>query len=119
VVSERTPADVKTGPNEILRFFLELFAFFSLGFWGVAVWPFPLNVVVGIAAPVVAIILWALFLSPRAVIRIDLYGQAVVELLIFAAAALAWLHLGQPIIATVFAVVAVASGVVRGRKQLA
>ncbi|HXH34923.1 MAG TPA: YrdB family protein [Plantibacter sp.] len=118
-MSERTPADVKIGPNEILRFFLELFAFFSLGFWGVMAWPFPWNVVIGIAAPLVAIVLWALFLSPRAVIRIDLYGRTVVELVIFGAAALAWWNLGQPVIGAVFAVIAVVSGVVSGRKQIA
>ncbi|WP_437383692.1 YrdB family protein [Plantibacter flavus] len=115
---ERTPDDVKIGPNDILRFFLELFAFFSLGFWGVVSFPFPWNVVVGIAAPLAAIVLWALFRSPRAVFRIDLYGRTVVELVIFGAAALAWWNLGQPVIAGVFAIIAVVSGVINGRKEI-
>lgn len=44
--------------NLVLRFLLELFAFGSLAWWGFALPPVPLNVVVGIGAPVVAAVLW-------------------------------------------------------------
>jgi hypothetical protein len=36
-----------------------------------------------------------------------------------AAAALAWWDLGQPIVAGIFAAIAIASGVVNGRKEFA
>jgi hypothetical protein len=117
-VSE-TRAQYQVGPNEVLRLLLELFAFFTLGFWGFVAWPLPWNIVVGIAAPLLAIVLWALFRSPRAVFRIDAFGRAIVEIIVTAAAALAWLDLGQPIVAVAFAVVSAASGIVNGRRELA
>jgi hypothetical protein len=109
--------EVKIGPNDVLRFLLELFAVFSLAFWGFVAWPLPWNIVVGILAPLLAIVLWALFRSPKAVFAIDPFGRAVVEIVVMASAALAWLGLGQPIVAGVFALVATVSGVVNGRKE--
>jgi hypothetical protein len=122
-VSEPTPAarnprDYKVGLNDVVRFLLEIFAFFTFGFWGFVAWPFPLNIVLGIATPLFAIVVWALFLSPRAVFGIDAFGRALVEIAVMGAAAFAWLMLGQPIVALVFGVVAVVSGVVAGRKEL-
>jgi hypothetical protein len=74
--------------------------------------------VVGVGAPLIAILLWALFRSPRAVIRADVYGKATVEIIVMASAALAWWNLGQPVVAAVFAVVALISGVINGRREL-
>ena len=110
--------DPKVGANDVLRLVLELFAFVSLGLWGFLSWDLPWSIVFGVGAPVLAILLWALFLSPRAVLAIDLYGRSLIELLVMGAAALAWLDLGQPIVAIVFGVVAVVSGVVSGRRAL-
>ena len=111
--------ETKIGPNDVLRFLLELFAFVSLGFWGFAAWPLPWpGVLVGILAPAVAIVLWGLFRSPKAVFRLDPFGKAVVEIAVFGAAALAWWDLDQPVVAAVFALVATVSGVISGRKEL-
>ncbi|WP_022886020.1 YrdB family protein [Glaciibacter superstes] len=111
--------EVKIGPNDILRFVLELFAFVSLGLWGFLAWPLPWpGVLIGIGAPVLAILVWALFRSPKAVFRLDPFGKAIIEIFVFGAAALAWWDLGQPIVAVVFAVVATASGVISGRREL-
>jgi hypothetical protein len=107
------------GIAEVIRFVLELFAFVSLGIWGFLAWPGPwLNVVLGIGTPLFAILLWALFCSPRAVVRLDAFGKALIEILIMGSAALSWLVLGQPIVAVVFGVVAAISGVIAGRKEL-
>lgn len=108
----------RIGVNDVLRLVLELFAFVSLGVWGFLSFAFPLNIVVGIGAPVLAILLWALFRSPRAVFAVDVYGKSLVELLVVAATTLAWLDLGQPIVAGVYALVAVVSGVIAGRREL-
>jgi hypothetical protein len=109
----------RIGPNDILRFFLELFAFFSLGFWGFVAWPGPwLNIVFGIVTPLFAILLWGLFRSPKAVIRLDAFGKALIEIVVMGAAALCWLAIGQPWIALAFGVVAAVSGVIAGRKEL-
>ena len=110
----------KIGPNDILRFFLELFAFVSLGVWGFLAFPLPWpGVLVGIGAPLLAILAWALFVSPKAVVRIDAFGKAIVEIAVFSAAAIGWWTLGQPVVAVVFAVVAAVSGIINGRKELA
>ncbi len=62
-------------------------------------WPFPWNIVVGIGAPVVAILVWALFVSPRAVFEVHPFVRAVVELLVYVSATLALVehgaHLGR------------------------
>lgn len=106
------------GPNEVLRFLLELFAFVSLGIWGFVAFPLPWpGVLIGLGAPALAILAWALFVSPKAVFRVDPFGRALVEIAVFTAAALAWWMLGQPIVAVTFAVVAAVSGILNGRKQ--
>ncbi|WP_375163397.1 YrdB family protein [Herbiconiux oxytropis] len=109
---------IRLGVNDVLHLVLEIFLFVSLGIWGFLTWPFPWNIVVGIVAPLLAILIWALFLSPRAVIAIDSFGRALVEIALVMAAALAWFTLGQPIVAVVFAVLAIGSGVIAGRKAL-
>ncbi len=114
-----THPEIKLGPNDVLRFVLELFAFVSLGVWGFTAWPLPWpGVLIGIAAPAFAILIWALFRSPKAVFRLDPFGKAVVEIAVMGSAALAWWDLGQPIVAGVFAVLATASGLISGRKEL-
>ncbi|MEA9986483.1 YrdB family protein [Subtercola sp. RTI3] len=111
---------MRIGPNDVLRFVLELFAFISIGLWGFLAWPGPLfNFVFGIGAPLFAIVLWALFRSPRAVITLDPFGKALIEIVIMGSGALAWLVIGQPIVAIVFGVVAVVSGIIAGRKEIA
>jgi hypothetical protein len=114
-----TPTRPVIGANDILRFLLELCAFVSLALWGFLAWPLPWpGVLVGILAPAFAILVWALFRSPKAVFRLDPFGKAVVEIFVFGAAALAWWDLGQPVVTAVFAVVATISGVLSGRKEL-
>lgn len=112
-------APVKVGVNDVIRFVLELFAIVSLGIWGFVAWPLPWNIVVGIGAPVLAILLWALFRSPKAVLHVDAFVKALVEIVVMGCAAFAWWSLGQPIVALVFAVVATVSGVINGRREFA
>lgn len=113
------PTQTTISPNDILRFVLELFTFVSLGIWGFTTWPLPWpGVLIGIGAPALAILLWALFRSPKAVIKIDPFGKALVEICVMGAAVFAWFALGQPIVAVVFALVATVSGVIAGRKEL-
>jgi hypothetical protein len=76
-------------------------------------------VLIGIGAPLLAILAWALFVSPKAVFHIDTFGKALVEIAVFSAAALGWWTLGQPVVAVAFAVVAAVSGILHGRKELA
>ena len=104
---------------DVIAFVCEIFAFASLAIWGFAMWPFPWNIVVGIGAPVVAILVWALFVSPRAVLAVHPFVRAVVELLVYVSATLAWWSMGLTWVGLVFAVVAVTAGVLAGRRRLA
>ncbi len=103
--------------NDFIRFFLEIFVFVSFAIWGFVHWPLPWNIVAGICTPAVAILLWALFRSPKAVFGLDAFGKAIVEIVIMAGAAFTWWNLGQPVIAIAFAVVATISGVMNGRRE--
>jgi Protein of unknown function (DUF2568) len=106
-------------PVDILAFVCELFAFVTLAIWGFAMWPFPWNIVVGIAAPLAAILVWALFVSPRAVFAVHPFVRAVVELLVYVSATLAWWSMGLTWVGLVFGVVAVTAGVLAGRRRFA
>ncbi|TFD48292.1 DUF2568 domain-containing protein [Cryobacterium frigoriphilum] len=114
-----TSATPQVGPNDILRLVLELFAFVTLALWGFLGWPLPWpGVLIGIAAPAFAIVLWALFRSPKAVFRLDPFGKALIEICVFGAAALAWWDLSLAPVGIVFAIIATVSGVLSGRKEL-
>lgn len=104
---------------DLLAFVCELFAFGSLALWGFAAWPFPWNLVAGIGAPVVAILVWALFVSPRAVFAVHPFVRAIVELLVYASATMAWWSLGFAWVGLAFGVVAVTVGVLAGRRRFA
>lgn len=104
---------------DLVRVVVLLVALATLALWGFGMWAMPWNIVVGIGAPVVALLVWALFLSPRPVLRLHPFLRALVELLIYAAVTLAWWSLGQAWLGVAFAVVAVAAGVIAGRRALA
>lgn len=122
-VSPQPPAEPAPGTRrplagiDILAFVCGLFAFASLAIWGFAAWPFPWNIVAGIGAPALAILVWALFVSPRAVFAVHPFVRAVVELLVYVSATIAWWSLGQAWIGLAFGVVAVVVGVVAGRRR--
>lgn len=109
----------RLGPNDVVRFLLELFALFSLGYWGYRAWPFPWpGVLFMIGVPLFAAVVWAVFRSPKAVVPLDPVGRALVEILVFGSAAAAWFMLGLPLIGAAFAVIAAVSGVINGRAEL-
>ena len=103
---------------DVIVFLCELFAFGTLAVWGFTAWPFPWNIVLGIATPLVAILLWALFVSPRAVFAVHPFVRALVELLVYAAATIVWWTSGSAWIGIAFAVVAVTVGLIAGRRRL-
>ncbi len=122
-VTPATPAEPAPGTRaplsavDLLAFLCELVAFGTLALWGFTMWPFPWNIVAGIGAPLVAILVWALFVSPRAVLAVHPFVRAFVELLVYASATVAWWSMGNAWIGLAFGVVAVAIGVVAGRRR--
>lgn len=105
-------------PLDIIRAVVLVVALASLVLWGFAMWEFPWNLVLGIGAPLIVLLVWALFLSPRPVLRLHPFIRAVVELLIYAGVTLVWWSMDQAWIGLAFAVVAVAAGLFAGRRSL-
>ena len=79
----------------LARAVFHLVAVVSVTVWGFLAWPLPFpGVLTGLGLLLLSVLLWALFLSPRPVLRADRFGQALVELLLLAAAVAAVLDLG-------------------------
>jgi hypothetical protein len=115
-----TAPDFRIGPNGVLRFLLELFAFFSLGYWGYLAWPFPWpSALFMIGTPLFAIVVWGLFRAPKAKVPLDPVGRALVEIAVFGSATIAWAMLGQPIVAIAFGLIALVSGIINLRSETA
>ena len=87
-----------------LKFLLELAAFAAFAYWGASV-----SVVVAIAAPGAAIVLWGVFAAPRSERRLPTGPRVVFEASVFALAVVALLAVGAPVAALVMAVLSVAS----------
>ncbi|MCO7202921.1 YrdB family protein [Microbacterium sp. CnD16-F] len=117
------PAPAATTPArlsglDLLSFLCAMFAVVSLAIWGFTAWDAPWNVVLGIATPLATLIVWGLFASPRAVVRVHPFVRGLVELLIYLSATIAWWSAGQAWIGLGFALVAVVVGVLAGRRRL-
>ena len=96
--------------NEGLAFLLEVVALAVLAWWGADVGDgVVLSVVLAVAAPLVAAVLWGLFAAPKARIRLPLPGVLLVKALVFGAAVAALYGLGRGALALVFAVIAIAN----------
>lgn len=103
---------------DVVRAIILVIAIGSLALWGFLTWEFPGNIVAGIGAPVVVLLVWALFLSPRPVLRVHPFLRAAVELFIYAGVTIAWWSMDQALIGSAFGVVAIATGVITGRRAL-
>ncbi|MBN9240410.1 MAG: hypothetical protein BGO97_11910 [Micrococcales bacterium 70-64] len=89
-------------PVYALKFLIEL-----VGWAGTGVLAFQLtgNWVLAIALPIVVIVLWALFIAPKAPKRLPIPPLVACELLVFAAATAGFILAGWTVFAIVFAVV--------------
>lgn len=74
---------------DVLRLVSQILAYASVALWGFLAWPLPWSIVIGVAAPIAAILVWALFVSPKAVLAVHPLVRTVVELLVFVSATLA------------------------------
>jgi Protein of unknown function (DUF2568) len=90
--------------NLALAFLLELGVVAALGFWGFSTGPGVLTkIVLGIGAPVVAIVLWGLFGSPKATWHLDGPWRLLLQIVFFGLAAVALYAAGQRVLGVVFA----------------
>ncbi len=116
-VNHETPPQ-PTSPIEIIRVVILLTILATFALWGFTAWDSPLSFVFGIGAPVVALLMWALFLSTKPVMVLHPLVRAVVELLLYAATTAVWWTMGETWIGLGFGLVAVAVGLVYGRRTL-
>lgn len=103
---------------DIVRVIVLVLAMASLALWGFAAWSLPWNIVLGLGAPLIVLLVWALFLSPRPVLRLHPFLRAAVELLIYAGVTVAWWSMGQGLIGSAFAIVAIGAGLAAGRRTV-
>lgn len=96
------------GVNLALAFFLELGVLAALAYWGAFAGQGALGKIgLGIGAPALAAVVWALFGAPRA--KWHLYGpwRLILQVVFFGSAALALLSAGQRFPGEVFALLVV------------
>ncbi len=93
-----------------LAFALELAALAALCWWGFHVsastW---VKVVLGIGAPIAAVIVWSLFAAPRARFRLPMPMKLLVKTIVFGAAVAALIADSEVVLGIVFAVLVVAN----------
>lgn len=93
--------------NLVVRFLLELCALGALGYWGFVVGG---NVFVktllSIGAPLLAAVVWGLFVSPKSAVPLEMPLRLVPEVLVFGSAAGALFHTGHPVLAVALLIVA-------------
>ncbi len=94
-----------------VRFGLELAALAALGYWGFTTDGGTLTkIILGLGAPLLAAVLWGLFVSPKARFGNEVL-RGVVEAVVFGGAVLALADAGHPQLSIAFAVVAVVDSV--------
>ncbi len=90
--------------NLALAFILELCAVAALGYWGFSTGSGLLQIVLGIGAPLLMIVIWGIFLAPGSSRRLRPPMRQILEMVVLGAAALALVNAGHPTLALIFAV---------------
>jgi hypothetical protein len=86
--------------NQALRFLLELYMLAAFIFWGFATGQTTLmRWMLGLGVPATAAVVWGMFISPKAPIRLSFPLRLGIEMLIFALAVAALIFAGQPVLA--------------------
>ncbi|MBO8164250.1 MAG: YrdB family protein [Brevibacillus sp.] len=94
--------------NLALRFFLELCALAALGYWGFQTGKgLLLKMVLGIGAPLLIAIVWAILGSPSAPLKLSAPLHLLLELVVFGIPAIALYASGKQDLAWIYGVVVV------------
>ncbi|MGH3394781.1 MAG: DUF2568 domain-containing protein [Streptosporangiaceae bacterium] len=97
--------------NLAVKFLLELAAFAAFAYWGARTGTGAAAVVLAIAAPAAAVVVWGVFAAPRSSRRLPLTARVPLELGVFALAGAALAAAGSVVLAVAFGVVAVLNAV--------
>lgn len=96
--------------NELLALVIELAALAILAWWGFATGgPVAVRILLAIATPAAAAVLWGLFAAPRARFRPPLAGVLAVKALVLLGAAASLAALAHPVAATIMAIIVIAN----------
>jgi hypothetical protein len=96
--------------NEGLAFVIELLALAALAWWGAATGGgLFVHLLLGIGTPLVAAVIWGVFASPKATVKLPLAGVLGVKVLVFGAALFGLDLLGHRTLAILFGVIAAAN----------
>ena len=96
--------------NLVFRFTLEIVVLVALFLWGTSVsGELIVQVVLGLGAPAVVIVVWGLFVAPRASRRLPDPQRLAIEIVVFGTAVLAFLAIEEPILAVLLAAAAALS----------
>jgi hypothetical protein len=99
--------------NEGLAFLVEMLALAALAWWGAETGDgLFVQLLLGIGTPLVAAVVWGMFASPKARVKLPLAGVLGVKAFVFAAALFSLDLLGHRTLAIVFGVIAAANTVV-------
>jgi hypothetical protein len=97
--------------NLLLRFLLELAALAALGYWGFRLpAPLPVRVALGLGAPIVAAVVWAIFVSPNAAVAVPTWLWLALQGLVFGTAAAGLVASGHARVAGVFGATVLLNG---------
>ena len=100
---------IKNG-NLALAFLLELLMLAAIGYWGVQVGVGTLaKIALGVGAPLLTVVVWGLFIAPRAVVTVPAPVNLALRILVFGLAAVGLAVAGPPTWAWMFGVVVVAN----------
>jgi hypothetical protein len=92
---------------------LELCALVALGYWGIKTGSGAIaEVALGIGAPLVAAVVWGVFVAPRAPVALPGVVVLLLQVLVFGSAAAGLAATGHRTLALVFAVVVVINAIV-------
>jgi hypothetical protein len=92
--------------NLALRFLLELAALAGLAYWGAHTGGGALAVLLAVAAPLAAAVVWGLWCAPKSARRLPQPARTVVEASVFGLGAGGFADAGQGVLAAVFVAVA-------------
>jgi Protein of unknown function (DUF2568) len=100
------------GANLGLRFLLELCALGALGYWGFKTGSGTLaKLGLGVGAPLVAAVVWAMFVSPRASVQLPGIVVLLLQVLVFGLAVAGLVATGHRTLALVFGAVVIINAV--------
>jgi hypothetical protein len=100
-----------------IRFLCELGLLAALAFWGFRTYDGAAAWLVGIGSPVVAAVLWGLFVAPKARSPVPIQVRLIIEFFLFGFGALALNRAGRPVLAVAFAALAFGMSVLNARQE--